>query len=195
MLKHVILTAITLFIITFGIAQDKGVLLSDAAIERTNHSVSYDGTYRQLSYPNGDLPDNVGVCTDVIIRSYRKALNIDFQKLIHEDMKKNFSKYPSKRIWGLTGPDKNIDHRRTQNMECFLKRIGAKQKISDDPVFYKPGDLIFWGDIASGHVGLVVNKKSTDGKRNLVVHNIGGGPQLEDFLFGSRITGHYRYLP
>ena len=170
-----------------------GVKLSDAAIERTAHHVRYSSGYIKLKYPNGDVPEGTGVCTDLVVRSYRNGLGIDLQKLIHEDMKANFDQYPSKQLWDASGPDKNIDHRRTQNQECFFKRMGGKLSITNNPEDYKPGDLVYWGDIATGHVGIVVDK-FVDG-RPMVVHNIGGGPQCEDFLFGSRITGHYRWLP
>jgi uncharacterized protein YijF (DUF1287 family) len=186
-----LIVVILLVLGTSIISQDNGIKLSNAAIERSTHYVTYDGSYVRLAYPGGDVPLDKGVCTDVVIRSYRNALGIDLQKLIHEDMLSNFSKYPQR--WRLTKADKNIDHRRTQNQECFFKRHGAEVAITDNPDDYLPGDLVYWGDIASGHVGIVTHKK-----RNgvpLIVHNIGGGPQLEDFLFASRITGHYRYLP
>ena len=164
--------------------------LSKAAVERTSHKVVYNGKYVSLKYPNGDVPDNIGVCTDVVIRAYRNAFHIDFQKLIYEDKKSNPSSYP--KLWEVHTPDYNIDHRRTQNMECFLTRKGAKLPISNKASDYKPGDLIFW-DIAAGHVGIVVNKYVNG--RPMVVHNIGRGPKLEDYLFASKITGHYRWLP
>ena len=173
-------------------AQTWGDKLSDAAIERTTHQVSYIAGWVKLDYPGGDVPDSTGVCTDVVIRAYRNALSTDLQKLIHEDMVANFSAYPT--IWGLTTTDRNIDHRRTQNMECFLTRKGAKLPNSDDPADYKAGDLVFYADIASGHVGIVTNKKAED-DTPMVVHNIGRGTQLENFLFESRITGHYRWNP
>ena len=117
----------------------------------------------------------------------------DLQKEIHEDMRDNFEKYPSKKIWGNTTTDKNIDHRRTQNLECFLTRAGAKLPITNNPKDYKPGDLIFWADIATGHVGIVVNQY-TEQDIPKVVHNIGNGPKCEDFLFKNRIIGHYRWF-
>ena len=170
-----------------------GIILSNAAIERTKHDITYDGSYVNLQYPNGDVPSNIGVCTDVVIRSYRNAFNIDLQKEIHEDMRDNFEKYPSKKIWGNTTTDRNIDHRRTQNLECFLTRVGAKLPITNNPKDYKPGDLVFWADIATGHVGIVVNQY-TEQNIPKVVHNIGDGPKCEDFLFKNRIIGHYRWL-
>ena len=189
---------IVLFVAFVSIAMapltQSGIKLSDAAMERTNHHVVYTSGYVKLDYPNGDVPEGTGVCTDVVIRSYRNALGVDLQKLIHEDMKANFDQYPSKRLWGASGPDKNIDHRRTQNQECFFSRMGGKVSITNNSKDYLPGDLVYWGDIASGHVGIVTDRKSNDGIP-LVVHNIGAGPQLEDFLFDSRITGHYRWLP
>lgn len=164
-----------------------------AAVERTKADVVYNGAYVSIDYPNGDVPASQGVCTDVVIRTYRKALNLDFQQLIHEDMKKAFDKYPSKQLWGLEKPDANIDHRRTQNIECFLKRKNAQLPITKNAKDYKPGDLVFWDGIGFGHVGIVVNIYTED-SIPMVVHNIGGGPELEDFLFGAEISGHYRWF-
>lgn len=192
--KHIIAIVLPLFLAFSLMAQDAsyGHALSEAAIERTKHRVLYTGGYIRLDYPGGDVPDNTGVCTDVVIRSYRNAHDVDLQVYVHEDMKANFSKYPQ--LWQLRGPDKNIDHRRTQNLECLMTRKGAKQPITDNPKDYLPGDLVFWGDIATGHVGVVTHLK-TDSGIPLTVHNIGAGPKLENFLFASRITGHYRWQP
>jgi uncharacterized protein YijF (DUF1287 family) len=140
----------------------------------------------------GDVHPNIGVCTDVIIRSYRK-LNIDFQVLIYEDMKKNFSQYP--KIWGLKKPDRNIDHRRVPNLRFFLKSHQYGLKISKKASDYKAGDLVTW-KLPNGlpHIGIVSDQKSADDVP-LIIHNIGWGPKLEDFLFNAKITGHYRYFP
>ena len=171
--------------------QDK---LVEAAKSRTLDSVTYNGAYIAIDYPNGDVPSNIGVCTDVIIRSYRK-LGIDLQKLVHEDIRDNFSEYPSNRIWGLTRPDKNIDHRRVPNLQAFFSRMGTEVAISDNALDYIPGDIVTWmlpGNLP--HIGIVTDKKSPDGTP-MIVHNIGSGPKLQDFLFGAKITGHYRYMP
>ena len=154
-----------------------------ALLERTTQHVTYDGSYRSISYPGGDVPSNVGVCTDVIIRSYRK-LGVDLQKLVHEDIKNNFALYPSKRIWGLTKPDKNIDHRRVPNLQIYFKRHGLNLAISGDPNDYKAGDIITWmlpGNLP--HIGMVVNEHSTQTGNPLIVHNIGRGPEKTDMLF------------
>jgi len=166
--------------------------LVKAGQERTQHQVTYQGDYRKITYPNGDVPDNIGVCTDVIIRSYRK-LGIDLQQLVHEDMKANFKLYPKN--WGLTRPDTNIDHRRVPNLRVFFKRFGELLPISQNPDDYQPGDMVTWmlrGNLP--HIGIVSDKKSSDGKRHLIIHNIGFGPKEDDFLFGAKITGHYRYI-
>lgn len=165
-----------------------------AAIERTKHNVAYDGSYYSIEYPNGDVPSNVGVCTDVIIRSYR-ALGIDLQKLVHEDMRLNFDEYPSKRIWGLKSTDRNIDHRRVPNLQTYFTRLGKKLPISDNKRDYKAGDIVTW--MLSGnrpHIGIVTNKKHISG-HPLIVHNSGAGPKLDNALFAYKITGHYRYVP
>jgi uncharacterized protein len=170
-----------------------------AAIERTTHTVIYNPLYQKIDYPNGDVSMLFGVCTDVVIRAYRKALGIDLQQLVHEDMKANFGKYPSKRLWGLTRTDTNIDHRRVPNLRVFFERQGASLPISEKAEDYKPGDLVTWELNPTGrstpHIGIVVNNRSQCGKRPLIVHNIGSGPQTEDVLFKYKITGHYRWLP
>ena len=165
--------------------------LSNAALELTKEEVTYDPSYFSIEYPNGDVPSDKGVCTDVVIRAYRK-MGVDLQKDVHEDMKANFHAYP--KIWGLKTTDKNIDHRRVPNLMTYFKRKGAEKSISDDANDYLPGDIVCWnlgGEIT--HIGIVVNKKSDDGKRYLIVHNIGRGQVLEDCLFDFKIIGHYRY--
>ncbi|CCN36470.1 conserved hypothetical protein [Vibrio nigripulchritudo SO65] len=169
--------------------------LVDAAMERTEHFVIYDGSYVSIPYPNGDVAPNKGVCTDVIIRSYR-TLDIDLQKRVHEDIKAHFEQYPSKRIWGLSRPDKNIDHRRVPNLQAYFKRHGESLRVSQKGTNYKPGDIVTWmlpGNLP--HIGIVVDQRSEDGERPLIVHNIGFGPKMDDMLFDYQITGHYRYFP
>lgn len=165
--------------------------LSSSAIALTEQHVVYDPSYFSIGYPNGDVPEGKGVCTDVVIRAYRK-LDIDLQKEVHEDMKANFSKYPKN--WGLKHTDKNIDHRRVPNLMVFFTRHGEVKTISDKATDYKPGDIVCW-NLGGGttHIGLLVDKKSADGERNLVVHNIGAGQVLADCLFDYKIIGHYRY--
>ena len=166
--------------------------LVEAAIERTSHEVRYDPSYFRIDYPNGDVPAEVGVCTDEVIRSYR-AIDVDLQKLVHEDMERNFSVYP--RIWKAKKTDKNIDHRRVPNLMTFFQRQGASLPVTGDARDYKPGDVVTW-DLSGGmtHIGLVVNVPSdADPTRMRIVHNIGAGPKMEDVLFGWKITGHYRY--
>ncbi len=162
--------------------------LVDAAVERTEHRVRYDGAYRRIAYPGGDVPDDVGVCTDVVIRSYR-AVGIDLQREVHEDMRVAFASYP--RSWGLRRPDPNIDHRRVPNLRTFFRRRGAELPVTAE---YRPGDLVTWklpGNLP--HIGLVIDRRSADGTRPLIVHNVGAGPRVDDALLSYSITGHYRY--
>ncbi|KPJ92172.1 MAG: hypothetical protein AMJ53_09920 [Gammaproteobacteria bacterium SG8_11] len=167
--------------------------LAQAAEIRTHHQVTYDGSYRKIAYPMGDVPGDIGVCTDVVIRSYR-TLGIDLQRLVHEDMQRNFSAYPKN--WGLSKPDSNIDHRRVPNLQVFFTRFGRKLAVSHDESAYQPGDLVTWmlpGNLP--HIGIVSEHKSPDSQRPLIAHNIGQGPELEDMLFKYQITGHYRFKP
>lgn len=166
--------------------------LSEAALERTRHAVQYDPSYVRIAYPNGDVPPDRGVCTDVVIRSYR-ALGIDLQKEVYEDMSSHFRLYPNNRRWGLHKPDRNIDHRRVPNLQVFFRRKGEKLAVTDDPADYLPGDLVTWSVDGRPHIGIIVNRRTRSADRHMAVHNIGWGPVLEDMLFRYPITGHYRY--
>ena len=188
-----LLSIISLLLIaelTFG-QTDFHIQLADHAFALTKQRVQYDPSYMKISYPNGDVPPDKGVCTDVIIRAYRK-LEIDLQKEVHEDMVANLGKYPKN--WGLSRPDKNIDHRRVPNLMTFFSRHGTVKNISQIPTDYLPGDIVCW-DLGQGvtHIGIVSNILSADKKRKLIIHNIGAGQVLEDCLFRFRIIGHYSY--
>nr|WP_315202167.1 DUF1287 domain-containing protein [uncultured Flavobacterium sp.] len=168
--------------------------LSDAAIFIIDSSIDYDPAYFSIKYPNGDIPKSKGVCTDVIIRAYRK-LGIDLQKEVHEDMKANFSLYPNLKKWGMTKTDTNIDHRRVPNLEVFFERKGTKLPVSENANDYKTGEIVTWMiNEKLPHIGIIINKKSIDGERNLIVHNVGNGQVLEDCLFSYKIVGHYKYV-
>jgi len=166
------------------------------AIAQTKKEVVYDAAYCQIKYPGGDVPEGKGVCTDVVIRSYR-GVGIDLQKEVHEDMAKNFKLYP--KYWKLKKPDTNIDHRRVPNLMVFFKRFGTALVITDKPEDYKPGDIVCWNlqnkksDGGITHIGIVTNLKSDDNKRYKIAHNIGGGNKIEDMLFDYTIIGHFRY--
>ena len=165
-----------------------------AAIERTQHTVHYDPAYVRIPYPNGDVPAGTGVCTDEIIRIYR-AVGVDLQKEVHEDMQANFASYPNHSRWGLYHTDTNIDHRRVPNLMVFFNRKGERLATTTNRDDYLPGDLVTW-DLGGNvpHIGMVVDRKSVASGNYLVVHNIGQGPKMEDALFAWKITGHYRYF-
>jgi|GEM_PF-259457 len=171
-------------------SEEFGRRLSVAALSRTRANVRYDGSYFKIPYPGGDVPSNVGVCTDVLIRSYRK-LGIDLQKNVHEDMKSHFELYP--KLWGLRSTDTNIDHRRVPNLMVFFSRKGLVLPITHRPQDYQPGDIVAWNYYGLTHIGIVSNKLSRDKDRYMIVHNFGAGPKLEDFLFSYEIIGHFRY--
>lgn len=198
---YFLLTVIAFF--TCGQNQQENVLiqnpktfeerLSNAAISIIDKNVVYTPDYVSIKYPNGDVPAKTGVCTDVVIRAYRK-LGVDLQKEVHVDMKANFNKYPNLKKWGLKTTDTNIDHRRVPNLEVFFERKGKKLAVTQNPNDYKTGEIVTWmigGKLP--HIGIITNKKSSDGKRPMIVHNVGGGQVLEDCLFSYDIVGHFKY--
>jgi uncharacterized protein len=186
------LTTLLLFLVLASAsAESFHTRLILAAKEQTLKPVTYDGSYVRIAYPNGDVPADRGVCTDVLIRAYRRV-GIDLQSEVHEDMKAAFDAYP--RRWGLSRPDSNIDHRRVPNLQVFFRRKGIAFAVSEKSDDYRPGDIVTWmlpGNLP--HIGLVTDERSPDGSRPLIVHNIGRGPGTEDMLFDYVITGHYRY--
>src|SRR5580765_56299 len=163
----------------------------DGAVDQIGKTTSYDPSYQKLDYPNGDVPIETGVCSDVIIRAFRKG-NIDLQKDVHEDMQSNFSAYPTR--WGLKSPDANIDHRRVPNLMTYFSRHGKSLSTTDIDTFL-PGDVVTWDlGVGTDHVGMLVNVWYKPTQHYLIVHNIGSGTRLEDVLFSWKITGHYRYF-
>lgn len=172
-----------------GVSGSDPSFLLEGAYSQVGKTVTYDGAYRRIGYPGGDVPLDRGVCTDVLIRAYRHA-GIDLQVIVHEDMVRDFHAYP--RIWGAARPDSNIDHRRVPNLITYLARHGTTLAISARANDYAPGDIVSWR-LASGvpHIGLVSHRRA--GERYMVVHNIGEGTKIEDVLFEYEITGHFRY--
>jgi uncharacterized protein YijF (DUF1287 family) len=162
------------------------------ALEQPDQTLYYDPAYVNLDYPGGDVPLDRGVCTDVVIRAFRKG-GVDLQKEVHEDMQRDFKAYPTK--WGLKQPDSNIDHRRVPNLQTYFKRQGKDLPVTASAKDYLPGDVISW-DLGSGvdHIGIVTNMWLPESETYLVVHNIGGGARIENALFSWHITGHYRYF-
>ena len=192
MKKTIFYALVCLFVSTFAFCENNFFAqLASEAFLLTYENVTYDPSYYSLDYPNGDVPSDRGVCTDVVIRAYRK-MGIDLQKEVHEDIKANFSKYPKK--WGLKRPDSNIDHRRVDNLMTFFSRKGKVKKISSKARDYTPGDIVCW-NLGRGltHIGIVSRKFSDDGKRPMIIHNIGAGQVIEDCLFEFDIIGHYTY--
>ncbi|NOU60693.1 DUF1287 domain-containing protein [Marinifilum caeruleilacunae] len=190
-MKKIFLSILFVLLLLNSYAQEFQQKLSDAAKEIINQEVIYDPSYFAIDYPNGDVPADRGVCTDVVIRAYR-LLGIDLQKEVHEDMKANFSLYPNN--WGLKTTDKNIDHRRVPNLMTFFERKGSVKEKSGKPQDYLAGDIVCW-DLGGGitHIGIVIDQMSKDGKRPLIVHNIGAGQVVEDILNRYAIIGHYSY--
>jgi len=162
------------------------------AVEQTRYTRLYDPAYVQLAYPGGDPPPDRGVCSDVVVRAFRRA-GVDLQKEVHEDMARNFSAYP--KDWHLHAPDPNIDHRRVPNLMTYFTRKGKSLPVTKKADDYLPGDIVAW-DLGNGllHIGVVTDTRAPDARDYEIVHNIGAGARLEDVLFSWTIIGHYRYF-
>jgi uncharacterized protein len=161
-----------------------------AARAQIGVTMTYDPAYTALAFPNGDVPRGKGVCTDVIIRAYRDALGLDLQALVNADMRAAFGQYPT--IWGLSRPDKNIDHRRVPNLRKFFTRAEAELPVPRDFADWQPGDVVT--SMVGGrlpHIGIVSDRRAGD--RPLIIHNIGRGTQEEDILPHHPINGRYRW--
>ena len=196
--RRAFLTGLAAAIPTVALATAEGkqeawsARLVEAAERQVGVTLRYDPAYVRLDYPNGDLPRDRGVCTDVVIRAYRDAFGLDLQRLVHEDMRANFAAYPRK--WGMTRPDRSIDHRRVQNLETFFERRGTARKTPREAADFRPGDLVTQrlpGELP--HIAVVTARRA--GTRPLLAHNIGSGAKVEDILFAYRIVGHYRFEP
>jgi len=184
-----IVIAMALF--AYQVYADQTIDFVSAARSQIGKTVRYDPAYYTLSYPNGDLPIEAGVCTDVVIRALRSSMNMDLQKLVHDDMQRAFAQYP--KHWGLKTTDKNIDHRRVLNLQTYFKRMGYELPISDNPNDYQAGDLVtvlLPNNLP--HIMVVSDKTALLSYTPLVIHNIGDGTQEEDRLFEFKMTGHFR---
>jgi uncharacterized protein YijF (DUF1287 family) len=173
-----------------GAAPDAAAIVAQAARAQVGVTRSYDPGYTRIAYPNGDVPIDRGVCTDVVVRAFRAA-GLDLQAKVHEDMRAHFRDYPHK--WGLSRPDPNIDHRRVPNLQRWFARQGMARAVGGSAADYRAGDVVSW-ELPNGldHIGIVSALRSPDGERPLVVHNIGAGAREEDVLFAWKQTGHYR---
>ncbi len=191
MIKHILFVVLLVGCIAINAQPSFEDRLSEAAIALTAQKVKYDPAYYAIKYPGGDVAAGKGVCTDVVIRAYRK-LGIDLQKEVHLDMRSNFKLYPTR--YGLKRPDTNIDHRRVPNLMTFFSRKGITLSKSTNPNDYKPGDIVCWElERKLTHIGIVIKTKSEDNLRHLIVHNIGAGQVTEDCLLKYKVIGHFRY--
>jgi uncharacterized protein YijF (DUF1287 family) len=172
-------------------AETQGEKLVLAARKQVGVTLSYDPAYTVLEYPGGDVAQDRGVCTDVVIRAFRTGMELDLQKLVHEDMKANFSAYPHQ--WGLSKPDKNIDHRRVPNLQTYFKRKGCAMEVTKNGADYLPGDLVTCTVPPNLPHIMIVSKWTNAEGIPLVIHNIGSGAKEENRLFEFPLTGHYRW--
>lgn len=153
----------------------------------------YQGGYLRLKYPKGDVPSNMGVCTDVVIRAMRNA-GYDLQKLLYLHIKKNRRSYPE-----IVRPDKNIDHRRVRNLIIYFKdrfKLISRGITRSNRGLYLPGDIIFMDTLPSAgpdHIGIVSDGKGKNGYP-LVINNWTYGHRTAEMelLPEVPVTHHFR---
>jgi len=164
--------------------------IAASARKQIGVTVHYDPAYLRLDYPGGDVAIERGVCTDVVIRALRDAGWGDLQQRVHEDMRTHFADYPQH--WGLSRPDKNIDHRRVPNLRRYFQRHEISLTPGRDGADYLPGDLVT--SLLPGNLPhiMIVSDRRTAADVPLVIHNIGRGTREENALFSFPLTGHYR---
>jgi len=186
------LPALLALLAAAGAARAERLELVAAAREQIGVTLHYDLAYVKLAYPRGDVPIERGVCTDVVVRAFRRV-GYDLQELVHRDMKEAWPVYQRSAKWNLKRPDPNIDHRRVPNLATFFTRHGVALGVSKDARDYAPGDIVTWQVPPNlPHIGLVADMRTAAGVP-LIIHNIGNGTRMEDRLFAYTITGHYRF--
>lgn len=193
LIQHCFALAALLFAGSVQSAEDEAARLVAAGYAQVGVTRHYDPAYARIAFPGGDVPLERGVCSDVLVRAFR-AVDIDLQVELNRDMRAEFSAYPT--IWGLRRPDPNIDHRRVPNLEMWFRRQGKALRAGLDASAYMAGDVVSWRlETGQPHIGLVTDRRSADGRRPLILHNIGAGARVEDALFEWRPVGHFRYFP
>jgi len=202
--------AIVIALVAVGLSAGFSLLRAEPAIPSAERLVRaarvwvgipcrYDGSYRKINYPGGDPGGRIGVCSDLVIRSYR-AIGVDLQVLVHEDMKANFEAYPARALYDQRKPDTNIDHRRVPNLQTFFQRHGQSLTLSIKPEKldeWRPGDIVVFDLLDNGipsHIGIVSDQKADSG-RPLVIHHFPPYPSEDDCLATWKIVGHFRYFP
>ena len=168
-----------------------GERLAAAALQRTKARVTYDESYYDgIPYPAGDIPSDRGYGPDLVVRSFR-AVGVDLQQLVHEDMSVNFKLYPQ--IYPEREADPNIDHRRVPNLQRFFSRFGESLPSNRDDGAYSVGDIVIWQVGRDRHIGIVVPGPGQRSSERWAVHNLNAGPVWEHCLFDFEVVGHYRY--
>ena len=173
-------------VLLFGkVANSKTEVLIKAARSQVGVTKFYDSSYVKRKYPMGDIPIIRGVCTDVIVRAFRKV-GIDLQKEIYLDKKAHPKRY--KGLYYTDRLDPNIDHRRVKNLQAYFAAKGYRVKGA-----FKPGDIVVWKLPGSNldHIGLCSDKLNSKGEP-LIIHNVGYGAKEEDVLREYKIVDHFR---
>jgi uncharacterized protein YijF (DUF1287 family) len=149
--------------------------------------------YISMKYPGGDVPRNIGVCTDVIVRAVRNS-GWDLQKELHEDIRRTKAAYPMVKGTG----DASIDQRRVGTLLPYFKRHWEQHsaKLADPKDPWRPGDVIFMDTFPNksgpDHIGIVSDRVDDQGLP-LIVNNWTDGTVVSEMDLMTFVPVMYRF--
>jgi uncharacterized protein YijF (DUF1287 family) len=149
--------------------------------------------YISLTYPMGDVPRTIGVCTDVIIRAVRNA-GLDIQKELHDDIRRARAAYPMVKGMG----DPSIDQRRVGTLLPYFKRHWESHtaKLDDPADPLRPGDIILMDTFPNrsgpDHIGILSDRLDGQGLP-LVINNWTDGTVTTEMDLLTFVPVMYRF--
>ncbi|BDI32554.1 hypothetical protein CCAX7_46050 [Capsulimonas corticalis] len=168
---------------------DKLTPFQKSVLSDLNRQCASGIIYQDGYFSGGEPPPKIGVCTDVVIRSYRAA-GVDLQTAVAADIA------AAPEAYHIARPDPNIDHRRCRNLTIFFRRHARTLPASGPNADWEPGDIVFWdtfGDGQAHHVGVIANHLGASGAPTVTHHWPGQIVSEMDWLYRLHPISHYRW--
>ncbi|MET0286771.1 MAG: DUF1287 domain-containing protein [Polyangiales bacterium] len=162
------------------------------ALKTALNADRYDGRYQEIGYPNGDVPREIGVCTDVVIRALRNA-GFDLQRAVHDDIALAPEAYPM-----ITRANASIDHRRVKSLLPYFQRHfeAHTTRLDDASDPLRPGDVLFMDTFpdrpGTEHVGMVADTRAPNGLPH-VINNWTNGTRTKPMELLSWVPVTHRF--